>query len=212
MGLSIEQIYFFKDIYDEVVSSINNNIELDIRKTVQQLTSLISSEKFIPWFTYQYSSILWFKDIIAVYEMKEKFLSLKVIFPLFEELKNNKKCTLVLDELFKILYSKRDERSVEGYFENITEQYIENNKDSIENFKQSEEGKKALYNINSFFQVKGNKINELHYIYFLIFLVIYYEDLVKFLEGKTELINLNDLFKEFTEDFDDEEINLFKKI
>ena len=63
-----------------------------------------------------------------------------------------------------------------------------------------------MYNINSFFQVKGNKINELHYIYFLIFLVIYYEDLVKFLEGKTELINLNDLFKEFTEDFDDEEI------
>ena len=68
-----------------------------------------------------------------------------------------------------------------------------------------------MYNINSFFQVKGNKINELHNIYFLIFLVIYYEDLVKFLEGKTKLINLNDLFKEFTEDFDDEEINLFIK-
>ena len=157
MGLSIEQIYFFKDIYDEVVSSINNNTELDIRKTVQQLTSLISSEKFIPWFTYQISSILWFKDIIAVYEMKEKFLSLKVIFPLFEKLKNNKKCTLVLDELFKILYSKRDERSVEGYFANIAEQYIENNKDSIENLNSLKKVKKHCIILIHSFKLKEIK-------------------------------------------------------
>ena len=81
MGLIAEQIYFYKDIYNEVVSSINNNTELDIKKTVQQLTSLISSEKFIPWFFYNMAT--GFIDIVIMYEMKEKFLSLKIIFPLF---------------------------------------------------------------------------------------------------------------------------------
>ena len=94
--LSIEQIYFYKDLYNEVDSSINNNTKLDIRKTVQQLTSLISSDKFLFLLSLEWSSIL-FMDIIAMYEMKEKFLSLKIFFPLIEELKNQKSLT----ELFK---------------------------------------------------------------------------------------------------------------
>ena len=32
MGLNIEQIYFYKDLYNEVDSSINNNTDLDIKK------------------------------------------------------------------------------------------------------------------------------------------------------------------------------------
>ena len=60
MGMSFEQIYFYKDLYKEVDSSINNNIELDIRKTVQQLTSLISSDKFIPLLYYESKSFTFF--------------------------------------------------------------------------------------------------------------------------------------------------------
>ena len=84
----IEQIYLYKYLYNEVYSSIKNNIELEIGKTVQQLIALISSEKLIPLLYYEFNSIL-FYDIISLYEMKEKFLSLKIIFPLFEELRKN---------------------------------------------------------------------------------------------------------------------------
>ena len=31
-NLRIEQIYFYKDLYNEVDSSINNNTDLDIKK------------------------------------------------------------------------------------------------------------------------------------------------------------------------------------
>jgi len=77
MGLIAEQIYFYKDIYNEVVSSINNNTELDIKKTVQQLTSLISSEKFIPWLFYNMATATGFIDIVIMYEMKEKIFIFK---------------------------------------------------------------------------------------------------------------------------------------
>ena len=141
MGLCAEQIYFYKDIYNEVESSIINNSELDIRKTVQQLISLISSDKFIPLLCLELGSAVIFKDIIAMYEMKEKFLSLKIIFPLCEEIKKNNS--------FAELYKLSGLLGGDGnkFAENIYNQYIENNKDSIENFKKSEEGIKALNNI-----------------------------------------------------------------
>ena len=217
MGLSIEQIYFFKDIYDEVVSSINNNTELDIKKTVQQLTSLISSEKFIPWLFYNMATATGFIDIVIMYEMKEKFLSLKIIFPLFEELKNNKKCALVLDKLFKLLNSSKEKKENQfiEYILNLANQYTEKYKDSIEKFKQSEECKKALEEINSFAEVKGNKVKELYDIYKLIFFAIYYEDLANDLDGQLKKAKSNgndDIdFKQLTKDFDDEDINLIIK-
>ena len=142
MGLCAETIYFYKDIYNEVESSINNNSELDIRKTVKQLISLISSEKFIPLLYCEIYSLVLFKDIIAMYEMKEKFLSLKIIFPLFEEIKKNNSFA----ELYKILKENDNNKEKEN-IPNKYNQYIENYKDSIENFKKSEEGIKALNNI-----------------------------------------------------------------
>ena len=45
MGVSFEQIFLYKDLYNEVNSSIKNNKELVIGKTVQQLISLLFSEK-----------------------------------------------------------------------------------------------------------------------------------------------------------------------
>ena len=107
-NLRIEQIYFYKDLYNEVDSSINNNTKLDIRKTVQQLTSLISSDKFLFLLSLEFGSIL-FYDIIAMYEMKEKFLSLKIFFPLIEELKNQKSILTELYKLFKLLTEENPE-------------------------------------------------------------------------------------------------------
>ena len=158
-GVSIEQIYFYKDLYNEVDSSINNNTKLDIRKTVQQLTSLISSDKFLFLLClYELSNYIYFRDIIAMYEMKEKFLSLKIFFPLIEELKNQKSLT-ELFKFFKLLRSKENPEAEDKL--KIIQQILEKYKDSIQNFIQSEEGEKAFNNINSFMQVHRKKIEQL---------------------------------------------------
>ena len=156
-NLGIGQIYYYKDLYNEVDSSINNNTKLDIRKTVQQLTSLISSDKFLFLLSLEWSSIL-FMDIIAMYEMKEKFLSLKIFFPLIEELKNQKSLT----ELFKFfqLFNSKENPEAEDKLK-IYKQIFEKYEDSIQKFEQSEEGKKAFNNINSFMQVHRKKIEQL---------------------------------------------------
>ena len=205
-NLRIEQIYFYKDLYNEVDSSINNNTKLDIRKTVQQLTSLISSDKFLFLLSLEWSSIL-FMDIIAMYEMKEKFLSLKIFFPLIEELKNQKSLT----ELFKFfqLFNSKENPEAEDKLK-IYKQIFEKYEDSIQKFEQSEEGKKAFNNIKSFFQVHENKIGQLWKIYREIFEITYYE-FIDILDEQKKSLNLNDLFEKITEDFDNEEINLLIK-
>ena len=212
-NMRIEQIYFYKDLYNEVDSSINNNTKLDIRKTVQQLTSLISSDKFLFLLSLEWSSIL-FMDIIAMYEMKEKFLSLKIFFPLIEELKNQKSLT----ELFKFfqLFNSKENPEAEDKLK-IYKQIFEKYEDSIQKFEQSEEGKKAFNNIKSFFQVHEKKIGQLWNIYSAIFEITYYKFIDNLLDEQQKIdeqkksLNLNDLFKKITEDFDNEEINLLIK-
>ena len=149
-----------------------------------------------------------------MYEMKEKFLSLKIFFPLIEELKNQKSLT----ELFKFfqLFNSKENPEVEDKLK-IYKQIFEKYEDSIQKFEQSEEGKKAFNNIKSFWQVHQNKIGQLWKIYREIFMITYYEFIDNLLDEQQKIdeqkksLNLNDLFKDLTEEFDNEEINLLIK-
>ena len=72
------------ELYDEIDYSIKNNTELDINKIIDQLYSFCLSDKFELVVCYEANSFLIFNDIVAIYEMKEKLFSLKIIFPLLK--------------------------------------------------------------------------------------------------------------------------------
>ena len=151
--IGIQQIYLYRDLYEEVQSSIKNNIELDLNKTVYQLSSFCFSENFIHLFIFEIKKSA-FLDIIAIYEMKEKFLSLKIFFQLIEELKI-KKFGNILGKI------KNNGEKMEKELE----QYMKNNSDSIKNYEQSEKGKEALKNINNFLNKEFGKILNLGMMY-----------------------------------------------
>ena len=80
-------LYFTIEFYNEVKSSIKNSSELNLNALVNHLASFCFTEKFIPFLSIERSRLF---DIISIYEMKEKFLSLRIIFPLIAELKKLK--------------------------------------------------------------------------------------------------------------------------
>ena len=82
--------------------------------------------------------------------MKEKFLSLKIIFPLVEKLKNTTFSKKII-EIIKQFENKK-------ISENIISSYIDNNKTSIEKLEVSEKGKKIINEIKSYFEQDGNRI------------------------------------------------------
>ena len=82
---------FSKEVFD---STLENNQNLNIKEIVKRLCTFCLSKKFVPFFSSNLK-FEWKKDVIipfgifiALYESKEKYLSIKIIFPLFEELKN----------------------------------------------------------------------------------------------------------------------------
>ena len=83
-------LYFTIDFYNDVKSSIKNSSELNLNDLVNHLASFCFTEKFIPFLIVQSLSDFKFLDIISIYEMKEKFLSLRIIFPFIAELKKLK--------------------------------------------------------------------------------------------------------------------------
>lgn len=155
MGEIIEfpRLHILLDFYNEIESSIRNNTELDIKDVVNKLSLFCLSDNFCPFLLMELKESKKFvpmDDIVTIYEMKEKFLSLKIIFPLFEELKNTTFDKNVI-EIIKQLENKK-------ISENIISSYIDNNKNSIEKLKMSEKGKKIINEINSYFSLNMERI------------------------------------------------------
>ena len=147
MGFSFESsLYLAKDFYDEMESSLKNNTDLDIKKISEKLCSFCFSESFIPFIYCEF--LFQFQNFLSIFEMKEKFLSLKILIPLLEELKKKN-------------FEKHIETIIKNK-ENIFKQFIKNQEDSINKFSKSEEyqrtkGKITFYKeklsiyLNSFF-------------------------------------------------------------
>ena len=122
MGVSIDfpNLHMIIDFYNEIESSIKNNTELNLKNVVNNLSLFCFSDKFIPFFLMEIRTIFFpFLNIITIYEMKEKFLSLKIVFPLFEELKNQK-FENYFNEKLKIIREKIQDpdKFLSSYFDN----------------------------------------------------------------------------------------------
>ena len=156
--ISPESLYMIIDLYNEVNISTKNNSNLNINDVVKHLSSFCFSEKLIPYLASKNFYIFQFYDIISIYEMKEKFLSFKIFFPLFEELKNLN---------FKNKIKEIKKQFNDNILDTTYKSYISNNKNSIEEFGKTEIYQKALKEVTEYIENKQNIISDLDSIYLL---------------------------------------------
>ena len=198
LGIESCHLYMLMELYDEIDYSIKNNTELDINKIIDQLYSFCLSDKFELVVCYEANSFLIFNDIVAIYEMKEKLLSLKIIFPLFEKLKNEKFEKILIESFRKLITNNTD------YYE----QFCNNNKEEINNFEESEKCKEALIKINSFLSSERNYLNNLWDVYGMIFINIFGDLLKEFKEFDDVGLNLYYIYSSFKNKYEEKFINL----
>ena len=164
MGVSDSPaLYFTIDFYNEVKSSIKNSSELNLNALVNHLASFCFTEKFIPF-------------VYIIYEMKEKFLSLRIIFPFIAELKKLK----FDNKIIQISELKREQIS------NEYESFLKKNGTLITEFEKTEECQKVSKEISQFIEKNKVLIENLSNLYQGIFLYSFYDTFIKFWPEKDE--------------------------
>ena len=193
--------YFLREFFEEIESSIVNNINLDIKGAVDKLLSFCYSDSFIPYLFCEFNSLYPFRVIIMLFEFKEKFLSMKLLFPLFEELRNRK--FDILDKIIKV----GNENEMKNYFTH--------NKNSIDEFLKKMNDKDSFPNIKSI-NPDSSQYKSLTQLYVTIFMVVFNDDLMKYKnlgeeEYKKGFINgLNSIIKLEKDYFESISDNLYK--
>ena len=174
MGLSIYTIYFIKEFIEEIDSSINNNTDLNKKKLVEKLISFCFSEKFIPYLVCEFDNKNCFVFFISLFECKEKFASMEIIFFLFEELKTKNFDNKII-EINQIFTSTKNKFS-------ILESYINNeNSEDFNGFIQSiNSGQNKLCN-KVYEYINNNKtlLDNLLSLYYIIFALTFKDSLEK---------------------------------
>ena len=134
MGIGLISPYFIRDFIERLDSSNKNNIDLDIHKELEKLVSFCQSDNFIPYLCCELDNKMPFLSVISLYESKDKFLSVKIVLSLFEQLKHKK--IDISDSIKKVSESNKEERK------KIVEQFLgdKKNKDSYDKFCKSLEG------------------------------------------------------------------------
>ena len=77
--IDFPRLHFLLDFYNEIESSIRNNTELDIKDVVDKLSLCCLSDNFCPFLLMELNNMVYMINIVTIYEMKEKFLSLNYI-------------------------------------------------------------------------------------------------------------------------------------
>ena len=163
--LKPDHISLIIDFYNEVELSIKNKSDLSIQNVVHQLVSFIYSYQFKfflfneMWFVKQ---LFPFCDIISIYEMKEKFLSLKLFILVFEEIKKD-----------RIKFKEIVKNNLEFFERIFTGKYSPEDSDFLEKFEISEKSKEAIQEINVYIK---NKFEHIKFIsnltcYFFLFIL-----------------------------------------
>ena len=204
MGSENSLVYFTIDFYNEVKSSIKNSSELNLNALVNHLTSFCFTQKFILFLSYEGQVYKYqFFDIISIYEMKEKFLSLRIIFPFFAELKKLKfdNKIIQISELIK-----------GNQFFNEYESFLKKNGTLITEFEKTEECQKVSKEISQFIEKNKVLIENLSNLYQGIFVYSFYDILLK-CSGKEKdesgkILDHNLFLSEFKKYNIEDEINI----
>ena len=193
INFELEEFYMIKDLYDEIEASINNKKEINIIDVAKKLSYFCFSEKFIPFLSGKTKiNVLFF--IIMLYEKKEKYLSLKIYFPLLEELKKQK-FEAKIEAIFKLFHEESQK------LQNIRDSYINKHKELISNFKKSEKYVKAKDNIIN--DVSNNYTHILN-LYMIYLYILFFEfNLIKGLKqmepNKNPLNSLYDIIQKYVD-------------
>ena len=155
MGSAETSLYLMRDFYDEIKSSLKNNTDFDIKNSVEKLCSFCFSESFFFFISNEF--LLEFKIFLSIFEMKEKFLSLKIIFQLMEELKKKNFENYIIP-----LIQGKDKIS------NIEQQFKKNHQDSINKFSQSENYRLISSEINSYIKKHSSYLHDLFFLILLL--------------------------------------------
>ena len=175
MGADIYIPCFFRDFIDEIESSIENNINLDIKKEVDKLISFCFSDNFIPYFLCENNSKRPFQFVINLFECKEKFFSMKLIFPFFEELKKRK------FDIYNIMINIKN--NDDG--KNIISDYIKNNNDDLNNYLIKFNDQNNYKNIHAK-EAEISQAENLSRLYFIIFYFVFKDNFKKLETNITE--------------------------
>ena len=193
INFELEEFYMIKDLYDEIEASINNKKEINIIDVAKKLSYFCFSEKFIPFLSGK-TQIVGLFSIIMLYEKKEKYLSLKIYFPLLEELKKQK-FEAKIEAIFKLFHEESQK------LQNIRDSYINKHKELISNFKKSEKYVKAKDNIINDVSNNYTYIFNLYMIYLYIFFFEFnlIKDLKRMEPNKNPLNSLYDIIQEYVD-------------
>lgn len=124
MGNEYElHVYFCINIYNEIENSFTNNKSDSYIKEILTNQPIFISDKFICW-RFSVNDDIWIKCIITLCEYKEKFLFLKCLFPLLEELKRLK----FENQLSKVIQLQKNQK----HKDDILLKYYDEHKDEIE--------------------------------------------------------------------------------
>ena len=141
MGLTLEldfpELYTFLDIYNEIENIIKKKIPQKEKEITKIIANFLMSDKYIVFCKMDKNSckvdnlehFSFLLKIILMCEINEKYLSVKILFPLIEELKLLK----FENQLYKI--KKIDEDLEEKITINTI--YLLRNEDSIDKLKDS---------------------------------------------------------------------------
>jgi len=106
------------DLYNNIDSLANKGEEPKIKDLVGQLSTFFLSDKLIPFLSVEGFPIQ-FHGLINFIERKEKFLSLKIIFPLAEELVNLKFGDILIEKYQKKMSKENLKSYVDKLYKNI---------------------------------------------------------------------------------------------
>ena len=185
----MEVIYCFFDTYKEIKSCS----DLNINNLVNKLSKFALTEKFL--FLLRIEDYSTYRDYLPLFyitvmlEMKEKYLSLKIIFPLIDKLKD-----LKFENHLEQLLEKDS-------FPLKLELFFKENSNSIIEFKKSEETKKITNEIDAYYLDNIKYIYSFHSLYIEIFIYMLIDIISKLANDKALKENefVNSLFYAFNE-------------
>jgi hypothetical protein len=172
MGLTLvldfPELYTFLDLYNEIENIIKKKIPQKEKEITKIIANFLMSDKYMIFCktnnnvckekNLEHFSFL--LKIILMCEINEKYLSVKILFPLIEELK-----------LLKFENQLDKVKKIDG--NNIISTYLKNNKDSIDKLKDSPKNIKI---IESFKSNDRAQINFFLYSYFIYIFSFFFEN------------------------------------
>ena len=196
-NLHMEDVDICFELYNNLENLTKENNKPKIKDLVGQLSSFFLSDKLVPFLSVE-DFPAQFCRLINLYERKEKFLTLKIIFSLGEELANLKFGDILIEKF----QHKMSKENLKLYKKKL----FENNRECR---KELEDPNKSLNLLSTIFTYNESFIDNLFGLYSVIFALTFYKAFTTLSKEKKKnskkdyntLKNISQLLASFTKNF-----------